>query len=103
MPLYISEYATPRINRGSALGLPQDPPIAEQTVAIGAGSVQSANLNAKTRLVHLHADAICSIAIGTNPTATATNRRMSAGQTQLIRVSPEAVAAGLKLAVITNT
>jgi len=51
-------------------------------VAIGAGSVQSSAFNAKTRFVRLHADAICSIEFGTNPTAAATTARMAAGQTE---------------------
>ena len=101
--LYITEYATPRNVRGSSLGLMEDQPIAEQTVAIGGASAQSANLNAKTRFVRLHADAICSVAVGANPTATATTRRMAAGQTERFAVRPEAVAAGLKIAAITNT
>ena len=75
----------------------QQPPIAEQTVAIGA-STQSAAFNAATVLVRLHTDAICSVLFGTNPTATTASARLAAGQTEYFGVAP-----GMKVAVITNT
>jgi len=77
-----------------------EPPLAEQTVAIGAGSVQSNALNAATTYVRVHADAICSIAFGTNPTATATTRRMAANTTEYFGVPKNQA---FKVAVITNT
>lgn len=76
----------------------QQPPTAEQTVAIGGVSVASAAFNAATTLVRLHTDAICSIEFGAAPTATATTARMAAGQTEYFGVLP-----GMKVAVITNT
>lgn len=99
MPLYISEYSASRdeITLASAIS------IAEQRLTIGASSVQSANLNAKTRYVRLKADAVCSVAIGANPTATVNNARLAASASELMAVSPEAVAAGLKVAVIQNS
>ena len=78
---------------------PEEPTIAEQTIAIGASSVSSATLNAKTTMVRIHSDAICSIAVNTTPTATATNRRMTAGQTDYIAVPANS---GFKIAVIVN-
>jgi len=96
--LYIAEYANPPFFQGSYFQAPKDPPLAEQTVAIGAGSVQSNAFNAKTRLIRVHTDAICSISIDSNPTATATKARMAAGQTEYHAVNP-----GDKIAVITNT
>jgi hypothetical protein len=81
------------------LQVPENPEVANQTVAIGGGSLQSAAFNTLTRFVRVHADAICSVAVGgTNPVATATQRRMAANQTEYF-----GVAAGDKLAVITNT
>jgi hypothetical protein len=74
------------------------PPITEQTVTIGSSSTQSAAVNAKTMMVRVHTDAICSIAFGNNPTAVATNMRLAANQTEYFGVT-----APMKIAVITNT
>lgn len=104
--LYITEFrgldysASPRTwGAGPALvqAAPQ-PPIAEQTVAIGGASVASNAFAATTLLVRLHADASCSIEFGAAPTASATTARMAAGQTEYFGVSP-----GMKVAVIANT
>lgn len=93
--LYVSEY----IGGPDKAMPPQEPSVAEQTpVVIGAGSLQSAAFNAKTNLVRIHADAICSIKFGENPTATADNKRMAAGDTEYFTVGP-----AQKVAVITNT
>jgi len=96
--LYVTEFR----NVGAATEmflLPLAPPVVDQTpVAIGVGSVQSAAFNAGTRFVRLHADAICSIAFGADPTATANNARLAANQTEYFAVSPDH-----KVAVITNT
>lgn len=96
--LYIAEYE--RLAQAPEM-TPQvaaEPPLAEQTVAIGGGSVQSAAFAARTRYVRIHTDSICSIAFGANPTATATNKRMAADQTEYFGVTPTQ-----KVAVITNT
>lgn len=82
---------------GDQSQLPMMPPLAEQTVAIGGGSVQSSAFNAKTSFIRVHTDAICSIAIGTSPTASATTMRFAAGQTEYLAVGP-----AQKIAVITN-
>lgn len=74
------------------------PGVAKQTVAIGGSSTQSAAFSATTRLIRLECDATASVEIGgTNPTATATSARFSAGVPEYFMVSP-----GDKLAVITN-
>lgn len=67
-------------------------------VAIGGVSAQSAVFPDGTRLIRVHTDAICSIKIGANPTATADDKRMAANATEYFGVTP-----GHKLAVITNT
>lgn len=94
--LYVAEFERPRnqwVNIGNA------PPIAEQTVAITGASVQCTNaFNSKTALIRLKTDAICSIAIGTNPTATTSTMRLSAEDTEYFSVSPN-----MKIAVISNT
>src|SRR5574340_1147399 len=98
---FITEYA--RLGRDPSAApmiYPEEPPTANQTVAIGVGSVQSAAFNAATSLVRVSVDAICSIEFGTNPTASATTRRMPANTVEYF-----AVPAGrsFKVAVITNT
>lgn len=103
--LYVTEFcknAKEWAGRGEAIAAAQaddDPAYVEQTpVVIGAGSLQSAAFNGATRLVRVHTDAICSIAIGANPTATANTMRLAAGQTEYFGVKP-----GHRIAVITNT
>lgn len=66
-------------------------------VAIGA-EAKSAAFGATTTLVRLHTDAICSIAFGASPTATTSNARMAADQTEYFAVVP-----GQKVSVISNT
>jgi len=98
--LYITEYqflgSVPQ-NSGQ---MPQETPIAEQTVAIGVGSVQSNAFNANTRFVRLNCDVVCSVLFGVNPTVTATSGRMAANQTEY-RSLP--LGSLLKVAVINNT
>lgn len=74
------------------------PPEAEQKVAIGGSSTPSSAFGSTTRMIRVHTDAICSIAIGANPTATASLMRLAAGQTEYFGVN-----AGDKIAVITNS
>ncbi len=75
------------------------PPLNDQTpVAIGGGSLQSSAFDFATVIVRIHSDAICSIAFGTNPTATANSLRLAANQTEYF-----AVKSGHKVAVISNT
>lgn len=101
--LYITEFARQGrdlagyINQNGAC---EQPPIAEQTVAIGASSAASAAFNAKTTMIRVHTDAICSISVGAAPTAAATNARMAVGQTEYFCVPANS---GLKIAVIVNT
>ncbi len=81
------------------LQIPENPEVANQTVAIGGASASSAAFNALTKFIRVHADAICSVAVGgTSPVATATQRRMASNQTEYFGVNP-----GDKIAVITNT
>lgn len=99
--LYITEYADIHIGQAGRIGqIPLEPPLAEQTVAIGAGSVASAAFNTATRMVRLHTDAVCSVAFGTNPTATVAKQRLAANQTEYKSI-PNGQA--FKVAVIANT
>ena len=98
--LYIAEYAEVHQGAAGRVGqAPNEPPLVEQTVAIGGSSTQSAAFNVQTRLVRIHCDNICSIVFGTNPTALATNQRFAAGQTEFKGVPP---GQGFKVAVIQN-
>jgi hypothetical protein len=96
--LYITEFAAPAVITGQGAPVGAQPPLVEQTVAIGGTSTQSSAFNTATRFVRVHTDAICSISFGSSPTATATKARMAAGQTEYY-----AVKGGDKVAVITNT
>ena len=102
--LYIAEYQD-WPSTGTATGnfqVVRDPPIAEQTITIGASSAKSNAFNPQTRIVRLHSDSVCSIAIGPQATITAaaTNQRMAANQTEYKLVVNNA---GHGVAVITNT
>jgi hypothetical protein len=99
MPVDITEYAElARDAMNLTIPAGQEPATAEQQVAIGGGSVQSAAFASTTRFVRLHADAACRIAFGVNPTAAGTSRRLAAGQTEYF-----GVIGGQKVAVITST
>lgn len=101
---YITEYAAVGLVPGTRIPVPQEPPIAEQTVAIGVGSTQSASFNVKTVLVRLHTDAICSKLVGANPTALATSGRMGVNTTEYIALDKQTGAdSALKIAVIQNS
>lgn len=96
---YITEYLrqpTDGIDRVLPAG--HEPGLAVQRIAIGAGSVQSAAFNAKTKFIAVNVDATCSYSIGANPTADATKMRIPANGTIYLGVTP-----GDKIAVITNT
>lgn len=100
--LYIAEFTDLPVFQGNSVPAPRMPPVAEQTVAIGA-ETDSAAFNAKTRVIRVHADAICSIVIGTgNPAATTSNMRLAANSTEYFSVRPD-LDSGLKLSVVTNT
>ena len=99
--LFVTEYA--RFGRDAAgyrVVIAEEPPVANQVVAIGAGSVQSSAFNPLTHFIRVSTDAICSIEIGANPTATTTTRRMPANTTEYFAL-PENTT--FKIAVITNT
>lgn len=97
---YISEYAHLGADgRTLWLNSPLEPPIAEQTVAIGA-EAKSAAFNASTKFVRVHVDAVCSILFGTAPTATTSKKRMAANTTEYFAVP---MGQSYKLSVITNT
>ncbi len=99
--LYITEFNDVAQTIRGAADFAQEPALAEQTVAIGAGSLQSNAFNAATTYVRIAADAVCSITFGTNPTATATTRRIAANAVGECFGVPKGQS--FKVAVITNT
>lgn len=98
--LYVSEFNAIGGGGNFPISGAFQPPIAEQVVTIGAGSIQSNAFAPKTTLIRLNCDVACSILFGTNPTATATKARMSANTTEYFSVP---VGGQYKVAVITNT
>ncbi|MBP8292862.1 MAG: hypothetical protein KAX65_08815 [Caldilineaceae bacterium] len=97
--LHITEFSTQARDTafGSALvPAAQMPPVAEQTLAIGATSAACTNaFNAATRFICLTAKADCHIQIGAAPVATASMRPLTAGNDYYFGVTP-----GHKVAVI---
>ncbi len=96
--LYVAEFSALYAKGNQTGQMAICPPITEQHVSIGSGSTASAAFNVATNLIRVHTDAICSIVIGTSPTATANSMRMAVSQTEYF-----AVAGGDKIAVIVNT
>lgn len=98
--LYVAEYAalaTPE--SGGNCQVAMEPPIAEQTVAIGGASATLPTAFSKgTKYIRVHTDSICSIAIGPSPTATTSLKRLAANQTEYFGVQK-----GWNTAVIANT
>lgn len=70
----ITEYVSTAIviSGGMVVQVPQEPPLAEQAIAITGSSVQSAAFNKATTLVRVNIDgtAAAALTFGTNPTAT---------------------------------
>lgn len=93
--LYVAEFAT---LGSSGAQVVMATPLAEQVVAIGGSSASSARFGGATRFIRVHTDSVCSILVGASPTATTTQMRLSADQTEYFGVQP-----GDKIAVITNT
>lgn len=96
--LYVTEFADVGTHMLGVIPVANYPEKANQTVAIAGASAQSAAFNADTRFIRLHTDAVCSIEINVNPTATTVMARLAADQTEYF-----AVQAGHKVAVIANT
>ena len=99
--LYVSEFATQGIDaRGHMMVVADVPMAAEQTVAITGASVQSSTFNPLTKFVRISTDSICSIKLGTNPTATTTTMRMAANTAEYFSIP---LGASWRVAVISNT
>jgi hypothetical protein len=95
--LYVTEFSKAGTNPNGTTQIAVMPPLAEQIVVVGAGSLSSAAFNAATTLIRVATDASCSIAIGTSPAATTSKLRLAANTVEYFGVS-----AGDKIAVIAN-
>lgn len=99
--LFVTEFSGRGVEAGGAAAPALlVPPLAEQTIAIGAASVQSAAFNARTTTVRVATDAACSIQFGANPTVTITKMRMAANSVEFFSVP---AGQAFKVAVIANT
>jgi len=97
--LYVTEFAdTYQDVNSHSFAMAKQPPVAKQTVAIGAGSTQSSAVANNTTYVRLFTDTACGIEFGTNPTAGASSSRMAANSTEYFAVP---LAQAYKVAVIT--
>jgi len=97
--LYIAESVGINADRnGFVPPIMQMPPLVEQTVTVSGSSTQSSAFGLNTTMVRVISDSVCSVAVGTNPTATTTTTRLAADSAEYFRV-----AAGHKIAVIANT
>lgn len=92
---YITEFTGGAPN---GVQVAQQPALAEQTVSISGGSLQSNAFSGGTRLIRLHCDGIASFKIATSPTATTLSARIAADQTEYFAVNP-----GDKIAIISNS
>jgi hypothetical protein len=96
--LYITEFTDIARNFNSGpMAAPAAPPVASQAVTFTT-TTQSAAFNVATKLIMVQADAICSVEIGADPTATVNSMRMAAGETRFYGVTP-----GHKIAAVTNS
>lgn len=75
-----------------------DEGIDQAPVDFSGGAAQSAAFGSTTRFIRVNTDAVCSISFGSNPTATTSNRRLAANQTEYF-----GVIGGRKLSAIANT
>lgn len=98
--LYVTEYRRMFLDHamGHPVPVPVEPPEAEQALAVGGTSVQSAVFATNTKFIRMHSDVVCSRVIGADPTATVDAARMAAGATEYV-----AVEQGHKIAVIANS
>lgn len=96
---YISEYATIGVPGPEQVGFqcPKEPALAEQLVGISGSPTQSNVFQPETRMIRVNVDSACSVAIGANPTANTSAKRLSANQTEFFAVNP-----GHKISVVAN-
>ena len=97
--LYISEYTVPGISRGLVVQIAQESSHDQVTADFTSGAQQSAAFQPTTNIVRLWCGVQCSVAFGTDPTATNANKPLAAGVPEYFGVPP---GAGWKVSVTTN-
>ena len=95
--LYIAEFKSVGSRTGGVIPAPYGVPITEQKVSFTT-STQSNHLNGQTSVIRVNVDAECHLSIGTNPTATTSNMRLIADQTEYFTI-PQG--SNLKIAAVT--
>lgn len=67
---------------GTVAQVPQEPPLAEQAIAITGSSTQTAAFNAATTIIRINIDgtAAAAVTIGTNPTAAVPSGGLGSGR-----------------------
>lgn len=96
MPVYVSEFTRLTVDdNGARLPCPPVPAAAEQAVAVGGSSAQSAAFGANVRFVQVHATEPAGLAFGADPTAVDNRHVIGEGETRWYAVVP-----GHKLAAI---
>lgn len=96
--IYITEHDRPSVSYGNLMPVVKMPPIATMTAPIAGTTTQSSGFGTTTFMICIHADTICSVEFGSNPTATTSSRRIASNATEYFEVTP-----GHKVAVISNT
>jgi hypothetical protein len=92
--LNFTEHDEPPVFNNNMIPALSVPPVAEQQVTVGAGSLQSSAFTA--RYIRMHTDTACRVKFGANPTAAATTAFVMAANTAVV----VRVTVGQKLAVI---
>lgn len=97
--LYIAEYdRLPLGLNRETLICSHEPALVEQKISISGSSGQSNAFGPTTKYIRIHTDAICHLMFSPDPTATTSNQRFAADQTEIKGVQPNG-----KLAVIQGT
>lgn len=95
----VTEYTDLATTRdGNKVMAGQEPSAINQQISISASSTQSAAFGDVTHFIRIHCDSPCRVAVGSNPTASATSMRIGAGGTEYLGVRP-----GMKIAAIATT
>lgn len=96
--VYVTEYSRLADDEpGRTIQAGQEPPNGEHDPTIGANSVQTDQFNPETRIIMVHCEDICHLAIGKDPKASTSSRRLPADSTVFYGLP---VGHNFKLAVI---
>lgn len=98
---YVTEYASMTQQNGLAVGVGDEPYLAEYVVDYTSGEAHGATFNAKTAFVRVEVDSIASIKFAVTAVATTSNKRMAAGATEYFGVKQ--IQGSGRFSAITNT